>query len=74
MTAPRTRITKPIKYRDFIITPRADGFDMIDPATGRWAYFPTQRFAKWSASFMSNIHGRMNQHPPKKTIPPVQES
>jgi hypothetical protein len=66
MTAPSTttKITKPVRYRNFIISPRNQGFDLIDPATGRWAHFDTQRFAKWSASFISNISTRMVQHPP----------
>ena len=75
MTAKSTRtlITKPVKYRDFIITPKAGGFDLIDPATGRWTHFASQRYAKWSATFVSNILTRMNEHPPKRVIPEVQE-
>lgn len=68
-------ITKPVMYRGFIVVPHKDGFDLVDPATGRWAHFETQRFAKWSATFISNINGRFAEHPPLpvRKIPHVEE-
>lgn len=68
-------ITKPVMYRQFIITPtKTGGFDLIDPATGRWAHFETQRFAKWSSSFLSNINDRFTQNAalPASKIPHVE--
>lgn len=73
MTAQRTRIAKPTKYRDYILAPKGDGLDMIDPTIGRWTHFPSQRYAKWSATFMSNILARMGANPPKRNLPEVQE-
>jgi hypothetical protein len=68
-------ITKPVMYRQFIIAPtKTGGFDLIDPATGRWAHFETQRFAKWSSSFLSNINDRFTQNAalPASKIPHVE--
>ena len=57
--AKATKITKPTFYRNYILVPRADGsMDMIDPSNGCWATFPTQRYAKWSATFLKNINER----------------
>jgi len=76
MSKKQTAITRPTAYRGFIITPtKTGGFDLIDPATGRWAHFETQRFAKWSSTFMTNINGRFAEHPPlpANKIPRVKE-
>lgn len=73
--ASKTTITKPVMYRQFIITPsKKGGFDLIDPATGRWAHFETQRFAKWSSTFMTNINERFDQNAalPASKIPHVE--
>lgn len=71
--AKTSAITKPVMYRQFIITPnKKGGFDLIDPATGRWAHFETQRFAKWSSSFLTNINERFASHTPLKTLPKVE--
>lgn len=65
-------ITKPVMYRQFIITPtKGGGFDLIDPATGKWAHFETQRFAKWSSSFLSNINARFSENKSLTCIPEV---
>lgn len=49
-------ITKPVMYRQFVITPnKKGGFDLIDPATGRWAHFETQRFTQNAALPASKI-------------------
>lgn len=76
MSKKQTTITHPVAYRGFILVPRKDGFDLIDPDTGRWAHFPTQRFAKWSATFLTNISNRFAEHAPLPAdkIPPVQEA
>jgi hypothetical protein len=64
------KITTPTLYRGFIVRPAGDGYDLIDPSTGRWAHFPTQRYAKWSATFISNIQARFaaNQPIPKGEV------
>lgn len=76
MSKKQTAITRPVAYRGFIVVPRKEGFDLVDPGTGRWAHFPTQRFAKWSATFVSNISNRFAEHPPLPAdkIPHVQEA
>lgn len=70
-----TRITKPTKYRNFILNPHANdlGVDIIDPASGRWASFPSQRQAKWSATFMDNITTKFAAFDPISTLPTVEE-
>jgi hypothetical protein len=68
------KITQPVNYRGFILRPHKQGYDLIDPATGKWAHFPTQRFAKWSASFMANIQERFNAKPALDCIPNIKES
>lgn len=73
--ASKTTITKPVMYRQFILAPnKKGGFDLIDPATGRWAHFETQRFAKWSSTFMTNINDRFAQNAalPASKIPHVE--
>ena len=68
----KTKITQPTKYRDFVLVPKANGIDFIDPTTGRWMHFASQRYAKWSATFMSNITSRMNANAPMRNIPQAQ--
>lgn len=73
--AKATKLTTPTMYRGYILRPRQDGsMDMIDPLTGMWASFPTQRYAKWSATFITNIHNRFTAQPPllHSDIPQVQ--
>lgn len=64
-------ITLPVMYNGFIVRPTSGGFDLIDPQTKRWAHFPTQRYAKWTASFVHNINERFAAHAPLKTLPNV---
>lgn len=64
-------ITKPVMYRGFIVVPHKDGFDLVDPGTGRWAHFPTQRFAKWAASFVTNLGERFQANDALDTLPEV---
>lgn len=60
-----TQATKPYRYGGFVLIPRADGSqDLIDPATGRWINLPTQRYARWTASIVSNFHTRLQQQTP----------
>lgn len=71
-TKPSTKITVPTAYRGFILRPRKDGgMDLIDPSTHRWAAFPTQRFAKWSASWMVNISARFAANEVLDEVPVV---
>jgi hypothetical protein len=72
MAKPSVKITAPVAYHGFILRPRSDGgMDLIDPSTHRWAAFPTQRFAKWSATFMTNITAQFNEEAPLKKLPVV---
>lgn len=71
-----TRIKVPTQYHGFIVVPRPKGaYDLINPDTGAWARFPTQRYAKWSATFLFNINERFSAHKPLNvfTIPEVKE-
>lgn len=71
-TTKSTKITKPVMYNGFIVRPASGGFDLIDPNTKQWAHFPTQRYAKWTASFVHNINERFAAHAPLKTLPKVE--
>jgi hypothetical protein len=67
-----TPITAPTLYRGMIIKPNGDGsFDLINPDTGHWATFATQRHAKWSSSVLANLNMRFMQHRPLKRVPEV---
>jgi hypothetical protein len=69
-----TRIKVPTQYHGYIVVPRPKGeYDLINPTTGQWARFPTQRYAKWSATFMFNIEGRFAANRPMEGIPKVKE-
>lgn len=75
MAKPPVKITTPTLYRGFILRPRSDGgMDLIDPRTNRWAAFPTQRFAKWSASWMVNISNRFAVNEVLDEVPVVKEA
>ena len=63
-------ITKPVTYQGFILSPAGTGFDLVDPSTGKWAHFPTQRYAKWTATFLRNLNARFG---PLAPIPQPQE-
>lgn len=49
------RIERPTRYKSAIIAPAAGGYDLINPATGRWTHYRTQRAAKWWASVWSTV-------------------
>jgi len=72
MAKPPVKITAPTAYHGFILRPRKDGgMDLIDPETHRWAAFPTQRYAKWSATLLTNMATRFGASAPLKTLPIV---
>jgi hypothetical protein len=50
------RPNRPYLYRGYVLRTRADGtVDLVDPDTGRWFTNDTQRYARWKATFLSNI-------------------
>lgn len=68
-------LTQPTAYRAYILAPQKDGsVDLIDPTTGRWIRSSTPRYAKWRATFLTNIHTAMasSQPVPVPTIPNTQ--
>lgn len=73
-TKPKTATTlKPYAYNGFILRRNADGTtDVINPATRQWATFPTQRYARWAATFTHNLSARFDAHQPLKTLPKVE--
>lgn len=59
--------SKPYLYGSYILSTRENGsVDLIDPATGRWVNSPTQRFARWRATFLANITDQMYGQPKQK--------
>lgn len=67
------QITHPTRYAQAIITPAAGGFDLINPQTGRWSHFPTQRAAKWWASVWSSVNEQFATSTIRE-IPQVEDS
>lgn len=63
------KITAPTQYKNCIITPRTEGFDIIDLATHRWFTVTTQKQAKWWASVHSRIQAEFSSHTTR--LPPV---
>ena len=63
--------TRPIKYAGFIIAPRQRGYDLIDPASGAWAHYPSQRYARWSATFLRNTALRFGKETPLSVLPEI---
>ena len=58
-------LTQPTAYRAYILAPQKDGsVDLIDPNTGRWIRSSTPRYAKWRATFLTNIHTAMASSSP----------
>lgn len=57
--------TQPTAYRAYILAPRKDGsVDLIEPATGRWVRSSTPRYAKWRATFLTNINEALSSSKP----------
>ena len=67
-----TKITKPILYHGFIVRPTSDGYDLINPQTRQWAHFPTQRYAKWSATLLHNFSTKFEASQPPPKLPKVE--
>jgi hypothetical protein len=66
------RLTKPVQYKAYILAPQKDGsVDLIDPDSGRWVRSSTPRYAKWRATFLSNINEEFQRSAPVK-VPQVQ--
>jgi hypothetical protein len=54
---------KLIKHANHIVVVHAaDHADLIDPITGRWQTFTTQRAAKWSATVYSRLRQGFGHH------------
>lgn len=69
---PAAKLTKPVQYKAYILAPRSDGsVDLIDPASGRWVRSSTPRYAKWRATFLSNINEEFQRSAPV-AVPAVQ--
>ena len=69
---PAAKLTKPVQYKAYILAPRSDGsVDLIDPDSGRWVRSSTPRYAKWRATFLSNINEEFQRSAPV-AIPAVQ--
>lgn len=49
-------MTKVIKHAHHLVVVRKDHADLVDPITGCWQKFPTQRAAKWSATVYARLH------------------
>lgn len=57
---------KPELYRGFVIAPvRSGGFDVIDSATGKWVWRPTELSARWWAGTWSRVKDFVEHSTPK---------
>ena len=59
---------KVFEHAKCIVVNRGNNFDLIDPQTGRWQNFPTQRSAKWSASIWRRLSGGFGYNDPTESI------
>lgn len=67
-------LTKPTAYRAYILAPRTDGsVDLIDPNTGRWVRSSTPRYAKWRATFLTNLNSAF-EHSSPVPVPVITQS
>lgn len=67
-----TKLTKPVQYKAYILAPQKDGsVDLIDPGSGRWVRSSTPRYAKWRATFLTNLNEEFQRSAPVK-VPQVQ--
>ena len=64
------QITTPVAHKLCIITPAKKGFDVINPSTGHWAHYTSQRSAKWWASVWSSAQERFDVSRPRE-VPEV---
>lgn len=58
------KIGVPTSYRNCIIVPVNDGFDVVDKTTGRWMHVPNQRTAKWNATVWTRLSEEFDTHEP----------
>ena len=63
------KIGVPTSYRNCIIVPVNDGFDVVDKTTGRWMHVPNQRTAKWNATVWTRLSEEFDTHEPLAKIP-----
>ena len=63
------KIGVPTSYRNCIIVPVNDGFDVVDKTTGRWMHVPNQRTAKWNATVWTRLSEEFDTHEPLQTLP-----
>jgi len=47
---------KVFAHSGMVVVNRGDSCDLVDPITGRWQQFPTQRAAKWSATVWHRLN------------------
>ena len=55
-------MTKVIKHAHHLVVVREDHADLVDPITGGWQKFPTQRAAKWSATVYARLRSGFGHH------------
>jgi hypothetical protein len=73
ITASRNaKIGVPTSYRNCIIVPVNDGFDVVDKTTGRWMHVPNQRTAKWNATVWTRLSDEFSTHEPLAQLPRIQ--
>jgi hypothetical protein len=63
------KIGLPCSYRNCIIVPVNDGFDVVDKTTGRWMHVANQRTAKWNATVWTRLSDEFSTHEPLQTLP-----
>lgn len=57
---------RPYLYAGYVLQTRPNGsVDLIDPDTGNWVNSPTQRYARWRASVVSNFLAQLNAGGPR---------
>ena len=62
-----TKIKTPTVYRGFLLSPRPDGsMDLMNRDTGQWLNAPTQRYAKWTATWLHNVNTKFASNAPKE--------
>jgi len=63
------KIGLPCSYRNCIIVPVNDGFDVVDKTTGRWMHVANQRTAKWNATVWTRLSDEFSTHEPLTQLP-----
>lgn len=63
---------RPYLYGGYVLQTRPNGsVDLIDPVTGNWVNSPTQRYARWRASVVSNFLAQLNATTDAWGMPPL---